>query len=256
MTSFRSLHIPCLFALLFPLSLAVTANAAPMLISGSSTVQKRVIEPAAKTLEKKTGAKIEISGAGSIRGLKDLMKGEAVAAMLSCPLDVAVRVAGMPGEGTFREHVLFQDNVVAIVHPSNRVRSLTLAQLADISTGKVTNWKAVGGKDARIVVVAPPAASGTRAFVRDAVMKGADFASGAYVTVTDREAIDVVAMSPISIALLSEGFVKASNGKKVKTVKTPPLKRPLSLVTKDTPSKELLAMIKYLQSKDAKKLFR
>ena len=133
---------------------------------------------------------------------------------------------------------------------------LIFKQLADICTGKVANWKAVGGQDGRIVVVAPPPSSGTRAYLRDTLIKGGDFPSGAYTTVTDREAIDVVALSPISIALLSEGFVKMSGGKKVKTVKTPPLKRPLSIVTKDEPSKELQAVIKYLQSKEAKKLFK
>jgi phosphate transport system substrate-binding protein len=249
-------HILTALLILALPSLSGHAHAAPLLVSGSSTVQKRVLEPCKKALEKKTGTSIEIVGAGSIRGLKDLMKGEAAAAMLSCPLDTAVRVAGMPGEGTFREHIIVQDMVVAIVHPSNRVKSLTLAQLTDISTGKISNWKDVGGKDGRIVVVAPPQSSGTRAYVRDAVMKGGDFPANAYVTVTDREAIDVVALSPISIAMLSEGFVKTGNGKKVKTVKTPPLKRQLTLVTKDEPSKELQTMIKFLQSKEAKKLFK
>lgn len=210
----------------------------------------------AKVLEKKAGAVLEVSGAGSVRGLKDLMKGEASAALLSCPLDVAFGVTGPPAEGTFREHVISQDIVAVIVHPTNPVKGLTLAQLADISTGKIANWKDVGGKDSRIVVVSPPQSSGTRAYFREAVMGGADFVAGAYVTVTDREAIDVVALSPISIAMLSEGFVKMANGKKVKTLKTPPLKRQLTIVTKDDPSKELQAMIKFLQSKDAKKLFK
>jgi len=75
------------------------------------------------------------------------------------------------------------------------------------------------------VVVVPPPSSGTRAFIRDTVMQGAAFAENAYVTVTDREAIDIVAKSPIAIGMLSEGFVRMNKGK-VKVVKTPPLKRP------------------------------
>lgn len=234
---------------------AGSAPAAPLLFSGSSTVQKCLLEPAAKVLAKKTGVTIEVNGAGTVRGIKDLMSGTAVAAMASCPLDVAFQETGIPTQGTYQEHVIAQDTVVTIVHPSNRIKGLTQDQLAGIQSGKIANWKDVGGPDERIVVVVPPASSGTRLFVRDAVLKGAPFAANAYVTVTDREAIDIVAKSPIAVSILSEGFVKG-NGKKVKTVKTQPLKRQLCIITRDEPSPDLAKVIKFLQSKEAKKLFK
>jgi phosphate transport system substrate-binding protein len=231
------------------------AIAEQLLLSGSSTMQKLVLEPAQKVLEKKTGVMIDCSGPGSINGVKALMKGEVAAALIFCPLDLVFPETGIPTEGTYQEHVIHQDSVVAIVNPGNQVKGLTLAQLAGIHSGKITNWKDVGGPDSRIVVVVPPQASGTRAFIRDAVLQGAAFAESAYVTVTDREAIDIVAKSPIAIAMLSDGFVRMGNGK-VKTVKTPPLKRQLSIVTRDDPSPALKAVIAFLKSKDAKKLFR
>jgi phosphate transport system substrate-binding protein len=228
--------------------------AGPLLLSGSSTMQKLVIEPAQKALEKKTGVMIDTSGPGTIHGVKSLMKGEVAAALASCPLDVIFQETGIPTEGTYQEHVVQQDTVVTIVHPGNKVKGLSLAQLAGILTGKITNWKDVGGPDGRIVIVAPPPSSGTRAFIKDAVMQGAEYDGNAYVTVTDREAIDIVAKSPISMGMLSEGFVRMNNGK-VKVVKTPPLKRPLSIITRDDPSPELKAVITFLKSKEAKKLF-
>ncbi len=229
--------------------------AGPLLLSGSSTMQKLIIEPAQKALEKKTGVMIDSTGPGTIHGVRSLMKGEVAAALASCPLDVAFKETGIPPEGTYREHVIQQDTVVVIVHPGNKVKGLSLAQLAGILTGAITNWKDVGGPDDRIVVVAPPPSSGTRAFVRDAVMQGAEYAGNAYVTVTDREAIDLVAESPISLGMLSEGFVRMNKGK-VKVVKTPPLKRQLSIITRDEPPPELKAVIAFLKSKEAKKLFR
>ena len=168
---------------------------------------------------------------------------------------MAFQETGIPTEGTYQEHVLHQDNVVAIVHPGNKAKGLTLGQFADILSGKITNWKDVGGADGRIVVVAPPLSSGTRAFVRDSVMKGAEYVANAYVTVTDREAIDIVAQSPIAIGMLSEGFVRMNNGR-VKVLKTPPMKRQLSIITRDEPTPELKAVIQFLKSKEAKKLFR
>jgi phosphate transport system substrate-binding protein len=218
-------------------------------------MQKLVLEPAQKVLEKKTGVMIDCSGPGSINGVKALMKKEVAAALISCPIDLVFPETGVPTEGTYQEHVIHQDTVVAIVNPGNKVKGLTLAQLAGIHSGKISNWKDVGGPDSRIVVVVPPQASGTRAFIRDAFMQGAAFTESAYVTVTDREAIDIVAKSPIAIAMLSDGFVRMGNGK-VKTVKTQPLKRQLSIVTRDEPSPALKAVIAFLKSKEAKKLFR
>ena len=232
-----------------------TALAGPLVLSGSSTVEKLILEPSHKALEAKTGVAIDVSGPGTIYGVKALMKGEVAAATASCPLDVVFQETGIPSEGTYQEHVLQQDTVVAIVHRGNKVKGLTLGQLADILSGKISNWKDLGGADGRIVVVAPPPSSGTRAFVRDAVMQGAAYTANAYVAVTDREAIDLVAASPIAIGTLSEGFVRMSKGK-VRAVKTPPLKRQLSIITRDTPSPELKAVIAYLRSKEAKKLFR
>jgi phosphate transport system substrate-binding protein len=248
-------HILIIVAMMLATACPRPALADPLLLSGSSTMQKLIFEPAQKALEKKTGVMIDCSGAGSINGVKALMKKEVAAAIVSCPLDLAFLETGIPTEGTYQEHVIHQDNVIAIVHPGNRVKSLTLAQLADIHSGKITNWKDVGGSDDRILVVVPPQSSGTRAFIRDAVMQGMTFVGNAYVTVTDREAIDIVAKSPIAVAMLSDGFVRAGNGK-VKTVKTPPLKRQLSIVTRDDTSPALKSVITFLKSKEAKKLFR
>jgi phosphate transport system substrate-binding protein len=231
------------------------AGAGALLLSGSSTVQKRILEPSQKDLEKKTGVMIEVQGAGTIRGIKDLMSGSAGAAIADCPLELAFQETGIPTEGTYQEHAIMQDMIVAIVNAGNKVKGLTLDQLFAVHSGRITNWKEVGGPDSRILVVVPPTSSGARAVVRDAVMGGADFVANAYVTVTDREAVDIVAKSPIAIAMLSEGFVK-TNDKKVKVVKTPPVKCQLSVITKDDPSEDLKKVIKFLQSKEAKKLFK
>ncbi|MEK6742917.1 MAG: substrate-binding domain-containing protein [Nitrospirota bacterium] len=250
----RSKHIALAAAVIVLSVAAGTAAAGQVQLSGSTTFQKRVLDPSQKLLEKKTGIICQVTAAGTVRGLKDLMKGEASAAIIACPLDAALLETGIPPEGTYQEHVIMQDQVVAIVNASNKVKGLTLSQLADIHSGKIANWKDVGGPDDRIVVVVPPASSGTRAFLKDMVMKGAAIATSAYTTVTDREAIDIVGKSPIAIALLSEGFVKG-NGKQLKVVKTPAMKRPLSIITRDEPSADLKAIIKFLKSSEAKKLF-
>jgi phosphate transport system substrate-binding protein len=246
--------------IVFVLALLMMGNSAraadgPLIISGSTTFQKRILEPAQTALEKKTGTKLEIRGVETITGLRELISGEASAAMVSAPLDIAFRETGVPEEGTYQEHVILKDVMVPIVHPTNPVRSLTWEQLADIMVGKISNWKAVGGPDKRIVVVIPPRSSGTRKFLQETVMNGGDFDRGAFAVVTTREEIDLVAESPLAIGVLSEGFVKMNPGK-VKIVKAKPITRQLSIVTKGEPSPQLLSVINFLKSPAAKKYFK
>lgn len=243
-------------ALVFAMGGQLPAAAGPIVISGSTTFQKRILEPVQGALEKKTGVSIELRGVGSIKGLKDLIRGEAAAAMVSVPLDTAFRETGVPEEGTYREHIILKDIVVPIVHPMNRVKSLTLEQLADINSGKIDNWKSVGGTNDRIALVVPPRGSGTRAFLQETVLNGVEFTGSAFTAVTTREEIDLVARSSIAIGALSQGFVSLNPGK-VKIVKMKkPIVRQLSIVTRGDPSPELLAVINYLKSAEAKKRFK
>ncbi|MCI5771688.1 MAG: phosphate ABC transporter substrate-binding protein [Clostridiales bacterium] len=64
--------------------------------------------------------------------------------------------------GGLKETVLALDGIAMIVNKDNPVEDLTLAQISDIYTGKITNWKEVGGRDAAIVLVGREAGSGTR----------------------------------------------------------------------------------------------
>ena len=60
------------------------------------------------------------------------------------------------------ETVLAKDGIAIVVNPENKVEDLTVEQIADIFTGKITNWKEVGGDDVEIVLIGREAGSGTR----------------------------------------------------------------------------------------------
>ena len=225
------------------------------MLSGSTTFQARILEPARAAIEKKTGANLVVRGVGSVKGLKELAKGDATAAILSLPLETAFKEIGGPPAGTFEEHVIMKDTIVPIVHPMNPVKALTREQITDILTGRVTNWKAVGGADSKIVVVAAPRGAGTRSYLQDVLMNGANYAEGTFTAVATREEVDIVSRSQVAIGALSEVFLKGSKAK-VKVVKSKPITRQLSIVTKDEPSAEIEALIKYLKSPQAKKLFQ
>lgn len=65
-------------------------------------------------------------------------------------------------ESGLTETVLAYDGIGIVVHPDNPVQDLTLEQISDIYTGKITNWKDVGGEDSEIVLIGREAGSGTR----------------------------------------------------------------------------------------------
>lgn len=71
------------------------------------------------------------------------------------------------------EHVVAIDALAVIVHPDNPVSQLTIDQLADIFTGRITNWQDVGGNDASIVLLSRETNSGTHVyFLEEIVRKG------------------------------------------------------------------------------------
>ena len=65
-------------------------------------------------------------------------------------------------ENGLTETVLAYDGIAIVVNPENPVNDLTLEQIADLYTGKITNWKDVGGADAEVVLIGREAGSGTR----------------------------------------------------------------------------------------------
>ena len=66
-----------------------------------------------------------------------------------------------------------------VVNPSvTGITNLTTQQASDIWTGKITNWKDIGGPDQAIVLILRPASSGTRATFKKIVLNGADEATG------------------------------------------------------------------------------
>jgi phosphate transport system substrate-binding protein len=65
-----------------------------------------------------------------------------------------------------------------VVHPSNKVKDLTREQLEGIFTGKITNWKEVGGDDLKIIPYSRETSSGTYEFFKETVLKNRNYKNG------------------------------------------------------------------------------
>lgn len=240
---------------IFLLVVAGSIQAKELTLAGSTTVQKRIMEPAASAIEAATGTKVIVRGINSGKGFKELMAGKVPASLSSNPLSALLKEENLPDDGTYKEHVLFYDVIVPIVHLSNSVSELNWPQLSDINTGKITNWKEVGGIDQKIVVVTSQPTAATREVFQAMVMKKGEYVNTARAVNSTREEIDLVEKLKGGIGAVSEGFVLLNPGK-VKVVKTAKVSRPLSIITKGNPSPEVKGLIDFLNTPAAKKLFK
>ncbi|MFP4053761.1 MAG: phosphate ABC transporter substrate-binding protein, partial [Phycisphaerae bacterium] len=100
-----------------------------------------------------------LSGSGD--GISDLVDGKCDIAMLSRPLKLSEYRAAVAMGVLPCLHTIEMDALAVIVHPGNPIKGLTREQIRDIYTGKITNWKQVGGHDLVIVPVSKDSSSGS-----------------------------------------------------------------------------------------------
>lgn len=131
-------------------------------VSGSTSVGPLMEKIAEKYEEENSNISIEINQTGSSAGIKDAMDGISQIGMSSRDLkdEEAAKV---------KATVLAYDGVAVITNTGNSVKELTIGQIRDIFTGKITNWSEVGGSNAAIVVVSREAGSGTRTAFEEGV---------------------------------------------------------------------------------------
>ena len=123
---------------------------------GSTSMQKVINTLGEAFMNENKGITFTYNPTGSGSGIKAVQEGRCDIGLSSRALKAEEKEAGL------KETVLAYDGIAIIVNPENPVSDLTLEQIADIYTGKITNWSEVGGNDAAIVLIGREAGSGTR----------------------------------------------------------------------------------------------
>jgi len=183
------------------------------------------------------------------------MDGKIEASIASSPLSSLLNKKGLTDDGTYQEHTIIEDIIVPIVHKTNPVKELTWEQLSDIHTGKITNWKEVGGLDQKIIVVTSHKGSATKAVFQKKVMKKAEYIKGAREVTSTRQEVGLVAKFKGGIGAVSKGFVDLNPGK-VNVVQTKEISRPLSFITKGDPTPDVQKVLDFLKTPGASKHYK
>lgn len=253
----------CLVAFVCMFLIAGQSSAQEVKVWGSTTCQKRFLEPGAAALEQATGVQVKVLGVGTGKGMLALLDGKTNVAASSSSLESSIKSAqkeaakdGKP-EPIIPENIMFheiaKDVIVPIVHKDNPVDSLTFEQLSDLNTGKVTNWKDVGGPDMPVKVVTSHAGSATRSVFQSKVMKKADYIADKIEVKSTRLEINEVSKDVGAIGAVSEGFFNQNPGD-AKVIKTDSIERPLALITIGDPAPEVQKIIDFFRG-EGKKFF-
>ncbi len=123
---------------------------------GSTSMQKVINTLGEAFMNENKSITFTYNPTGSGSGIKAVQEGRCDIGLSSRALKAEEKEAGL------KETVLAYDGIAIIVNPENPVKDLTIEQIADIYTGKITNWKELGGNDAEIVLIGREAGSGTR----------------------------------------------------------------------------------------------
>ena len=175
-------------------------------VSGSTTVLPLAQEAAVEYATANPGVRVDVQGGGSSVGVTQLIEGV---------VDVGMSSRGLNpdelGKGLV-DHAIAFDIIAIVVNTSMPITNLSDTQIKAIFTGKVKNWKALGGPDKSIVVVVRDQASGTREIFDKKALGATDTVvvesvSSAIQCSSNGVMREIVGSTPNAIGYISFGYV-------------------------------------------------
>lgn len=208
--------------------------------AGATTLQQFYLPDAAIAFEARTGGVIHAQGGNTDPGLKALAAGKIDLAGAGRFLTPAEKAAGLV------EHLIGWDALAVVVHAGNPLENLSRSQLKALFSGRIDNWRQLGGADLPVQVITSPLGSGMRAAVTELVLGQLPMTRRELVSARVVDSDDQVARYAGGICLLSHSMAQA---REVKVVAVEgvlptrenvahqhyPLLKPLQLVTLGKP---------------------
>lgn len=281
----KSLKISILFIflLLFLGNSILAEEKTKLRINGSSTVEP-IVKIAARIYAKKHGILIKVEGGGSSKGVKSAGEGE---------VDIGMASRYLKPEEKKRypflmQHIVGFDGIAIIVNSKNTIKNITDEQVRDIYTGKIKNWKELGGPDLPVVLISKEEGRSTlELFIehfglevksKDNLMfykKKGDVnlsETGAQIRGQNSEVIAAVEATPGAIGYVSIGAAERAEIRSGKISRlsldgipasresvrnrTYPILRPLTVVTRGKPSGHIKEFIDYLLSQQGQSIVK
>lgn len=180
--------------------LAISLQAKNITMKGSDTLVILAQKWAEVYMQKNPETKIQVTGGGSGTGFAALQNQTTDLANASRKIRAKEIEACIKAFGKRPKEVkVALDGLSIYVNEGNAIKALTIQQLEGIFTGRIKNWKEVGGPDMPIVVVSRENSSGTYEFFKEHVLGGKDFAASAQTMAGTAAVLQSVAKDPKAI---------------------------------------------------------
>jgi phosphate transport system substrate-binding protein len=204
-------------ALILLASSTARAGDAPRVVNvkGSDTIGGELGPALAKGFEAlHPGAQVKWEALGSKTAFVGLFDASADVGAASRPVNADELGQAQRLGIKLQEFIIAYDGLSIVVHPGNKVPSLTVAQLSDLFAGSITNWREVGGADVPVTLIARPSYSGTRTFFEEKALHvgGAKrtLAANAKIMENNQEITAEVARTPGAISFVGLASVTPS----------------------------------------------
>jgi phosphate transport system substrate-binding protein len=233
--------------------------ARPLTYDGATSISNRILPLALPGFERRSGVTVKVERSGGGKGLKAMFAGQA---------DVAGLARALSPEERDRKPwvaIIGYDALGVWVNDQNPVRALTRAQLKDVFTGRITNWRQLGGKDRPVVACTEHLASerATLEAFRQLALDGAAF--GPVRELEDpQDCLRLVAAEPGAVTAATTAYAIAGirpvsldgiapEPKAIRS-STYLLTRPLLLVTREPPAGALRDFVDFMVSPEGQAL--
>lgn len=233
-------------------------------ITGSTTVLPIAQKAAENFMAQTPGVELTVSGTGTGEGLKTILAGHAEISNASRDLKGKEKELAEKANLTLVKHTVALDCIAVVVNPQNPVNNLTLEQIGDIYTGKIKNWKEVGGVDKPIVAINRDASSGTFELWLEKVQLGKRAHPGVQVQPSNGGIAQAVASNRLAIGYVGFGYLNKDlkavtvNGQAPTAAGAKdgsyPLARELYMFTVGEPGGRIKDFLAYLLGPDGQRL--
>ncbi|MCI6231925.1 MAG: phosphate ABC transporter substrate-binding protein [Selenomonas sp.] len=173
--------------------------------ASGSTALLPLLKPAQEAFQDKyKDVTVNVAGGGSFTGMNQVAEGS---------VDIGDSDVNLPDEYKDKglvDHKVVVEPFVFIVDKANKVDNLTKDQVVGILTGKIQNWKDVGGDDQKITLIHRAKSSGSRATISDVVLKGAAFTDDAVIQDSNGAVRAAIASTPGSIGYVDAPYADDS----------------------------------------------
>ncbi len=217
---FEPLHVKHMIRrliLFFAISLLITGTTFDekvLTLKGSDTmvilVQKWTEEYPDKSVQ------FQVTGGGSGTGIASLINGTTDICSSSRPMKSAEALQMKQKYGKPPVEIrVARDGLSIYVHKTNLIKTITIKQLGDIFTGKIKNWKDIGGPDHKIILYSRENNSGTYEFFKEHVLMNKDFDPFAQHMPGTSAVVGAIAMDQWGIGYGGAAYAKGVNEVKV-----------------------------------------